>query len=174
MRVLWALNGWGQSAGWALMVQTLSDWNTSARRGTLIGRLSTSYQVGHVLSWPLAGVLCEHVCWRAAFVVPALFLMPMALIRFAFLRDSPVEAGFAPVRDDVAFPPQAPGSLERAPSANSDWGSTLHVLWLTLSNRVLWILTLCFFVMNAVRYSFMNWSVQYMAEFTGAASRTAC
>ena len=30
---------------------------------------------------------------------------------------------------------------------------------------MLWILALGFFVMNAVRYSFMNWSVQYMAEF---------
>ena len=29
MQVLWAINGWGQSAGWALMVQTISDWNRS-------------------------------------------------------------------------------------------------------------------------------------------------
>ena len=41
------------------------------------------------------------------------------------------------------------------------------VLRLTLSNRVLWILALGFFVMNAVRYSFMNWGVQYMADFHG-------
>jgi OPA family sugar phosphate sensor protein UhpC-like MFS transporter len=85
MQMLWAFNGWGQSAGWALMVHTLSDWNTSARRGTLIGRLSTSYQVGHVLSWLLAGVLCDAVGWRAAFVVPGLFLLPVALV-FSVLR----------------------------------------------------------------------------------------
>jgi OPA family sugar phosphate sensor protein UhpC-like MFS transporter len=30
---------------------------------------------------------------------------------------------------------------------------------------MLWILAVGFFVMNAVRYSFMNWSVQYMADF---------
>lgn len=160
MQVLWALNGWGQSAGWALMLQTLSEWNTSARRGTLIGWLSTSYQVGHVLSWLLAGFLCEAIGWRAAFAVPGLLLLPAALLFYLFLRDSPVEAGFPPVRDDAA-------AAAPAPDANTSWGSTRHILRLTLSSRSLWILALGYFVLNAVRYSFMNWSVQYMAEFHG-------
>ncbi len=101
MQVLWALNGWGQSAGWALMVHTLSEWNTASRRGTLIGRLSTSYQVGHVLSWLLAGALCDSIGWRSAFLLPGLVLLPVALVFFWLLRDSPVEAGFPPVRDDT-------------------------------------------------------------------------
>jgi len=164
MWVLWALNGWGQSAGWPLMVQTLSDWNTSARRGTLIGRLSTSYQVGHVLSWLLAGMLCDAVGWRAAFMVPGLFLLPVALVFFLFLRDSPSAVGLPPVRDDVAPEPQQPAAAHPA-ALGSGWGATWRVLRLTLGSRLLWILALGFFVMNAVRYSFMNWSVQYMAEF---------
>jgi OPA family sugar phosphate sensor protein UhpC-like MFS transporter len=32
---------------------------------------------------------------------------------------------------------------------------------------VLWVLGIGYFCMNSVRYSFMNWSVQYMAEFQG-------
>ena len=44
---------------------------------------------------------------------------------------------------------------------------TAAILRLTFSNRVLWILGIGFFCMNAVRYSFMNWSVQYMADFQG-------
>jgi len=38
---------------------------------------------------------------------------------------------------------------------------------MTLSNRILWILALGFFCMNSVRYTFMNWSVQYMADYQG-------
>ncbi len=41
MLVLWAINGYAQSAGWSLLIQTLSDWNTSERRGTLVGLIST-------------------------------------------------------------------------------------------------------------------------------------
>ena len=165
MRGLWAVNGWAQSAGWALMMQTLSDWNTSARRGTLIGRLSTSYQAGHVVSWLLAGALCEAVGWRAAFVVPGLLLIPVALVFFVFLRDSPVEAGLPLVRDDTKRQDPEPARTVSTLTADARWRSTWMVLTLTLSNRVLWILAAGFFVMNAVRYSFMNWSVQYMAEF---------
>jgi len=171
MQVLWAINGWGQSAGWSLMVQTLADWNSSARRGTLIGRLSTSYQVGHVASWILAGVLCDSIGWRAAFLVPGLFLLPVAVVFFMLLRNTPEEAGFPPVRDDVVIsvPPPGPGASSKgAENPASDSSANLPllaILKLTLSNRVLWILAVCFFVMNAVRYSFMNWSVQYMAEF---------
>jgi len=166
MRLLWVLNGWGQSAGWSLIVGTIADWNTSARRGTLMGRLSTCYQVGNVASWLLAGVLCDSVGWRYAFLVPGLFMLPMAAIFFTFLRDTPEQAGFAPVRDDVAPKPPAAGPVE-SPREESGWATTWQVLKLTLTNRILWILAIGFFVMNAVRYSFMNWTVQYMADFHG-------
>jgi MFS transporter, OPA family, glycerol-3-phosphate transporter len=167
MQILWALNGWGQSAGWSLMVQTLSEWNTSARRGTQIGWLSTSYQVGHVLSWLLAGMLCDTIGWRAAFMVPGLFVLPVALVFFLFLRDSPVAAGFRPVRDDVGLESNAPPATAPLPAGDYGWNALWPVLRLTLSSPVLWILAIGFLMMNAVRYSFMNWSVQYMADFHG-------
>ncbi len=166
MRLLWGVNGWFQSAGWSLMVHTLSNWNRSDRRGFLIGRLSTCYTVGNVLSWLLAGFLCDAIGWRAAFLVPSFILLPMALVFFVFLRNSPEEAGFPPVRDDVGAQ-SAPDAKMDPALDSSGWGSTWQILRMTLANRVLWILAIGFFVMNAVRYSFMNWSVQYMAEFHG-------
>ena len=165
MRLLWVLNGWGQSAGWSLMVGTIANWNTSARRGTLIGRLSTCYQVGNVASWLLAGALCDSVGWRFAFLIPGLFMLPMAAIFFTFLRDTPEQAGFAPVRDDVS--PESKSANAGVQAEDSGWATTWYVLKLTLTNRILWILAIGFFVMNAVRYSFMNWTVQYMADFHG-------
>ena len=166
MRLLWAVNGLAQSAGWSLMVHTISNWNTSERRGFLIGRLSTCYTVGNVLSWLLAGFLTDAFGWRSAFLAPSLFLIPMAIVFYVFLRDSPVEAGFPAVRDDVAHEPLKTSSAKAVPDADgAGWDSTLHILRITLTNRILWILAIGFFVMNAVRYSFMNWTVQYMADF---------
>ncbi len=168
MLVLWAINGFGQSAGWSLAVQTISHWNTSQRRGTVIGLLSTCYQVGNVASWLLAGLLVDSLGWRASFWVPSLVLFPMALVFFGFLRDTPEEVGFPAVRDDTAGGESHPSSGgAAAPAPTEGWASTWHVLRLTLSNRILWILALSFFCMNSVRYSFMNWTVQYMADFQG-------
>ena len=165
---LWAINGFAQSAGWSLLVQTISDWNTSGRRGTVIGLISTCYQVGNVLSWLLAGVLCESIGWRAAFAVPSLILFPMAIVFFLFLRNSPEDAGLPAVRDD--HPTAASAGKDHTvgtAAAAGSWVSTWIILKLTLSNRILWILAVGYFCMNSVRYTFMNWSVQYMADFQG-------
>jgi len=165
MLVLWAVNGYAQSAGWSLLVQTLANWTTSQRRGTVMGLISTCYTVGNVISWLLAGQLCEALGWRAAFWVPSLILLPVAVVFSALLRNSPEEAGFPPVRDDGPAPAPAPARAgATSPPAALATGAILRR---TFANRVLWILGVGFFCMNAVRYSFMNWSVQYMADFQG-------
>jgi sugar phosphate permease len=166
MLALWAVNGYFQSAGWSLLIQVISNWNTSQRRGTVIGLISTCYQVGNVISWLLAGYLCSAIGWRASFWVPSLILMPMAIAFAVCLRNSPEEAGLAPIRDDapVADPVV---KAKSAGAPDSSWDNTWEILRLTLSNRILWILALGFFCMNSVRYTFMNWSVQYMAEYQG-------
>jgi sugar phosphate permease len=162
MLVLWALNGYAQSAGWSLLVQTMSNWTKSARRGTIIGLLSTCYQVGNVASWILAGLLTSSLGWRACFWVPSIVLVPVALVFVAFVRNSPEDAGLPPIRDDHAAAGSRPS--EHAPGAEL---SLSNLLTLTLGNKMLWILGLGYFCMNSVRYAFMNWSVQYMAEFQG-------
>ena len=167
MLVLWSINGYAQSAGWSLLIQTISNWNTSRRRGTVIGLISTCYQVGNVLSWVLAGLLCNYVGWRAAFCVPGLILLPMTCVFFIYLRNSPEEAGLSPVRDDLAEPKVAKAGTGAPTAATGSWMSTWQILALTLSNRVLWVLALGYFCMNSVRYTFMNWSVQYMTDFQG-------
>ena len=165
MLLLWSVNGYAQSAGWALLIQTLANWTTSERRGTVIGLISTCYTVGNVISWLLAGFLCDAIGWRAAFWVPSLILVPVTLVFYLFLRNSPEEAGLPPVRDDgLDAAPAGAGTPVRPAAAAL---STAAILRLTFSNRVLWILGIGFFCMNAVRYSFMNWSVQYMADFQG-------
>jgi sugar phosphate permease len=167
MLVLWAINGFAQSAGWSLLILTISNWNTSKRRGTVIGLISTCYQAGNVLSWLLAGMICDIFSWREAFAAPSLLLIPMAMIFFKWLRDSPEDVGLPPVRDDVVEPTAADGQTAKAFAGAAQWHSTWRILGLTLSNRILWILAIGYFCMNSVRYTFMNWSVQYMADFHG-------
>lgn len=162
MLVLWAINGYAQSAGWSLVVKTLTNWTTVKRRGLMIGLISTCYQVGNVLSWLLAGVLCESMGWRAAFLVPSLIVLPMALLFALFVRNDPADAGLPPVREDLEPAPSTPGA-----PAVATGGGGLAVLKEMLANRVLWVLAIAFFSMNGVRYAFMNWAVQYMADFHG-------
>jgi MFS transporter, OPA family, sugar phosphate sensor protein UhpC len=168
MLVLWAINGYAQSAGWSLLVQTLSNWNTSHRRGTVVGLISTCYQAGNVTSWLLTGILCQYLGWRAGFWVPSLFLIPMAAVFYLFLRNSPEDAGLPPIRDDNSEPVSPPTTSPAGVQEESTgWKYTWQILHITLANRILWILCLGYFCMNSVRYTFLNWTVQYMADYQG-------
>lgn len=160
MVVLWGVNGWVQSAGWSLVVETMANWTPERRRGLVIGLISTCYQVGNVLAWILAGNLVDRLGWRAAFWVPGLWMFPMAAVFFAFLRNRPEDAGFPPVREDHR-------ASRRAWDPSPEHLSIGRALVLTLTNRILWILAIGFFCANAVRYAFMNWAVTYMADFHG-------
>lgn len=163
MLLVWGINGWAQSAGWSLVVATMAAWTPARRRGLVIGLISTCYTIGNVLAWLLAGHLAQNYSWRLAFLVPGLLLLPVAIVFGVFLRNRPEDAGFAPVRDDEHLHVSADGTSAVA----GDTPGLARVLAMTLSNRVLWVLTLGFFCANAVRYAFMNWSVQYMATFQG-------
>jgi OPA family glycerol-3-phosphate transporter-like MFS transporter len=162
MLVLWAINGYAQSAGWTLVVQTAANWSKVERRGAILGVISTCYAVGNVLAWLLAGFLVDGFGWRFAFAVPAFIALPVAIAIGVFLRNDPRDAGLPRIRDDILEEDEVGDDGEkRAPIG------TFAMLKLTLSNPILWVLALGFFCNNSVRYAFMNWAVQYMADFHG-------
>lgn len=164
MLLLWAINGYAQSAGWSLVIKTLTNWTTTRYRGLLVGLISTCYQVGNVLAWLLAGYVAGTYGWRAAFIVPSAILGAMAVALWLLLRDDPRLVGFGRVRDDLGVEVPKATVAESMAAEKLPFAETMR---LVLSNRVLWVLALGYFCMNAVRYSFMNWAVTYMAEFHG-------
>lgn len=163
MLVLWAVNGYAQSAGWPLVVKVITAWTSREKRGLVVGLISTCYQVGNVVSWLLAGWMCSEIGWRAAFYVPSLILVPVAIAVGWRLRDEPRLAGHV-APDEQATRQTAPTDAP-APATGDPGFSGAAVLRATLANRILWVLALAYFCMNAVRYAFMNWAVQYMADF---------
>ncbi len=162
MLVLWAINGYAQSAGWTLVVQTAANWTKVERRGAVLGVISTCYAVGNVLAWLLAGFLVDSIGWRAAFAVPAFIALPVAIAIGVFLRNDPRDAGLPRIRDDISDEDE----VDEDGNARAPIG-TFAMLKMTLANPILWVLALGFFCNNSVRYAFMNWAVQYMADFHG-------
>lgn len=167
MLVFWGLNGYAQSAGWSLVVKTISDWNPVRRRGMVIGLISTSYQVGNVLAWLLAGWVASSYGWRASFWVPSLILAPMTLLFVLGVRNKPQDVGFPQIREDGQEPANSPANSNTAGVADGPRVGMGFVLREMLANRLLWIMAIGFFSMNSVRYAFMNWSVTYMSDFHG-------
>jgi len=163
MLTLWAVNGYFQSIGWPQVVQTMSNWFRVGRRGTMMGLISTCYQGGNVGAWLLAGYLTSEFGWRAAFWVPGLILLPMAVILVIGMRNRPEDAGLPHIRDDGEQEAEPEGDQ---PAPADDW-TIWRIVKITLSSKTLWILAWSYFCFNAVRYAFMNWGVQYFNNFHG-------
>jgi OPA family glycerol-3-phosphate transporter-like MFS transporter len=159
MLALWAVNGYCQSIGWPMVVQTMSNWFRVGRRGTMMGLISTCYQVGNVSAWLLSGWLVSEYSWRAAFWVPGIAMFPLAVVVIFGMRNKPEDVGLPHIRDDEEPPPEDGSAAE-------EW-SIWRIVRVTLSSRVLWILALSYFCFNAVRDAFMNWGIQYFADFHG-------
>ena len=160
MLVLWAVNGYCQSIGWPMVVQSMATWFRVGRRGTMMGLISTCYQVGNVSAWLLSGWLVSEYGWRMAFLVPGIAMIPMAAMALFGLRNRPEDVGLPHIRDDEEAPAEGDG-----PEVE-EW-SIWRIVLETLSSKVLWILALSYFCFNAVRYAFMNWGIQYFADFHG-------
>lgn len=95
MFVIWTINGFFQSTGWAPILKVLANWHSSEQRRKVAGIYATSYVAGNALTWLLTGWLVTSLSWRAAFWVPGALMGIIALAWYLLIRDTPQEAGFA-------------------------------------------------------------------------------
>lgn len=151
MILIWALNGFFQSMGWAPTVKIVSNWFPIQQRGKAAGILGSSYQIGNVVSWALAGLVVGLFGWRWAFWVPAMIVPFLAINWFLGMKEKAEDAGFEPV--------------EMARKSNG----LQDTIKSTLQNKGIWIVALGLFGLNIVRYGFLAWAPTYFFEVQKAA-----
>jgi sugar phosphate permease len=81
MMLIWGLNGIFQSMGWAPTVRIVANWFPPQQRGKAAGILGSSYQIGNVVSWALAGFVVGMFGWRWAFWAPTM-IVPFLLLNW--------------------------------------------------------------------------------------------
>ncbi len=84
MLILWGINGFAQSTGWAPMMRILSERLESKQRQRISTFFPMSFQVGNGLTWAMAGLLVAWGGWQMAFWLPGLItLIVLAVWWFA-------------------------------------------------------------------------------------------
>ena len=162
MTLIWAANGYAQAMGWAPTVKTLANWFPTSRRGSASAVQATSYQIGSVVSWLMAGYLAHSFGWRYAFwVPPAIFCLFGIYLRWA-VRNAPEEVGLPPVE---AY---ADGLDSEQHTVRKDehlgFGFTLRQ---TLGNPRVWQAGLAYLFSSVVGFGFMLWTPLYLAQVHG-------
>ena len=161
MIVLWGLNGYFQSMGWAPTVKTMANWFPRKARGKISGRLGTSYIIGGALSWLIAGIVINYFNWRYVFWVPSIMMIVIAVHWYLRARNAPEEIGLPSIDD------QELGIKNTKIQKDTHIGFR-KTLKITLLNPYVWFAGFGLFGLNIVRYGFMSWAPTYMFEEQGA------
>lgn len=155
MVLLWGLNGFFQSMGWAPTVKIVASWFSPRERGRASGILGSSYQLGNAASWLLAGFIAGHLGWRFVFWAPTVITLLILIGWVNQLKEKAEDGGFEPVE------------IARKTNGFRDTiGSTLR-------NKKIWTAALALFGLNIVRYGFLSWVPTYFFEVQKAAISTA-
>jgi len=161
MIIIWAVNGYFQSMGWAPTVKTLANWFPPRLRGKMSGRLGTSYIIGGAISVALAGFIAARFGWRATFFIPVVILLVSAVHWYLRSRNSPESAGLPTLEESEGV---ATSTEVKEVSSEDEYLGLRYTLKQSLGNRVVWIMGFGLFFVNIVRYGFLTWAPTYLFE----------
>lgn len=174
MLVVWGLNGYFQSMGWAPQVKTMAMWFTVAQRGKWMGLMGSCYQIGNMYSWLLASYLAANYGWRSLFWVPAILFLISSIHFVIRLRNAPEEVGLPSI---VNLRKIASGeAIEAAPAAAAAAHKHLPIaetIKICLTNPRIWGVSVAFFCLDIIRYGFFYWAPVFLIEAQGATISSA-
>jgi sugar phosphate permease len=145
-----ASNRFFQSGGWSAVVHVVARRFEPRRHGTVMGILSTSYELGNVAALNLSG-LVVHWGWRALFVVNPLLLALLGVCTALALR--------APEN------PSAGGAPADLPEPRLPLREILPVLFRRGS---FWVAVALSALLTFVRIAFLTWTPTYLYEMSKA------
>ncbi|MGL5407080.1 MAG: MFS transporter [Propionibacteriaceae bacterium] len=156
------INGWVQGMGWPPCGRVLVHWFSTNERGWKTAIWNCAHNVGGmavgmVSAW---GLQLSGGKWQAAFWLPAIFALLVALIAFILIRDTPESLGFAPIEEFRNDPAKVSAS-NISGEKMSYWKTVLHhvilrptMLYLALANVFVY----------ALRYGILSWAPTYLSE----------
>lgn len=164
------VNRFVQAGGWAGLVEIVGRTFPAARRGTVMGILSTSYDIGNVVALVVsARIVGAGLGWRALFFVNPAVVFLVALVTFVFLprrADGSGHDSSARNRDSSGDdssvsdrPPGADGALPARPDART-------ILGFLGRQPAFWTAAALSFLLTFVRAGFMTWTPRFLYEIS--------
>lgn len=173
-------NRFVQAGGWGGVVHVVGVTFDASRRGTVMGILSTSYDIGNVVALVLSAALVEAGAgWRALFTVnPAIVLFVAIVLKLALRLpprtpasdDAATDSSQVERVDEQALPSEAG---EQSPASCED-ASFSEIARHLARQPSFWFATALSFLLTFVRAGFMTWTPRFLYEVSvGANVRSA-
>jgi OPA family glycerol-3-phosphate transporter-like MFS transporter len=151
--ILWGINGYFQSMGWAPSVKTVANWYPPDQRGKRSGHLATSYLTGGAVSWILATFLITTLGldWRFSFWVPGIIMLAMGVHWYIRVRNAPEEVGLPTIEE------QCDGIMEMGDCREDSHLGFKYTISTIMKNRTVLFAAFGLFCLNIIRYGIAEW-----------------
>lgn len=175
MLIVWGLNGYFQSMGWAPQVKTMANWFTVKQRGKWMGLMGSCYQIGNAYSWLLASYLAATYGWRTIFWLPAIIFLVSSIHFVTRLRNAPEEVGLPPIEQlrKIMEPGEGVKPDAVAGAAKDEHMGFAYTIKICVTNPRIWAVAISFFCLDIIRYGFFYWAPVYLIEAQGASITSA-
>ncbi len=167
MFVFMLLAGWLSGMGWPPCGRVMAHWFSTNERSFKMSIWNTAHNVGNGTLGLLipAGIIIFGSMgitetWRAAFIVPALVALVVALFCWWAIRDTPESCGLPPIekyRNDYSGAKAAKGEEDRIPFRRLFFDYIFK-------NKLLWLIACANVFVYLIRYGVADWSPTYLQE----------
>ncbi len=151
--LLWGLNGYFQSMGWAPSVKTIANWHPPEERGKWSSRLATSYLLGGVVSWIIAISIVDtyNLNWRYSFIIPSIIMFLMAIHFYVRSRNAPEEVGLPTLEEECD------GKIIMGECHPDEFVGFKYTAKTVLFTKTVLFASFGLFCLNMVRYGLTDW-----------------
>lgn len=156
---LFFIQGLCQSTGWAPLSKNMSSFFSRRERGMVMGLWCTNYPIGGLIALLLAGYFGDKYGWRAAFYAPSIALGLIAALFYLLQRNRPEDIALPPI-EDYHGEPQAVIAKGDAPAQEPE--GSWRVIRQVMSNRMVILLALIYFLIKPARYAILAWGPKYI------------
>jgi OPA family glycerol-3-phosphate transporter-like MFS transporter len=164
MGALFTLQGLWQASGWAPLGKNMGEFFSQRERGSVMGFWCTNYALGGFFAVIVSGYASKWWGWHYAFFAPAVLLFGVWILFFLFQRNRPEDVGLPPIEEYHGEPSAV---IIEGDKPEQEPEGTWIVVTEVLRNRMVWFLSMIYFLVKPTRYLLLFWSPVYIAERLG-------
>ena len=161
LATIWGFNGYFQSFGALSIVKVNAQWFHVRERGTFSGVFGVLIRLGLILGNFGTPLILLLLPWQWVFWVPAALVAAFLFLTWAFVENTPRDAGF--------------GDMDTGDAAGPDDDQPVtvsYVLHKVFASRVTWTIAVASMMIGFVRVSIVDdWFGKYFANVHGANAR---
>ena len=163
--ILFFLQGFCQSTGWAPLTKNISYWFSQRERGRVFGFWTTNYAVGGMVASAFAGYMAlVFDNWRFAFFMSSLVLAAVWVLFYVLQKDRPEDVDLPEIED---YHREGKAVIHEGEKPEEEPEGSWKVIREVFLNPIILRIAVVYFLLKPSRYAILFWGPVIVYERLG-------